>query len=95
MAVTGAYDPTVICALIPARHAGCHLQIPLPTSQPGGTSTLSILTDPVLSRRCSPFSFAGPERYTDAPTSVKEMAETPEEEGEGVRVWPDVVVLSQ
>lgn len=85
-------------------HAGCHLQIPLPVAPApasasdgaktqhtptSATATLTVLTDPVLSERCSPFQFLGPKRYTAAPTSVSAMASEPTG-----RAWPDVVLLS-
>jgi len=34
---------------------------------------LNLLTDPVLSERASPFSFAGPRRFTPAPLTVEEL----------------------
>ncbi|XP_033102247.1 N-acyl-phosphatidylethanolamine-hydrolyzing phospholipase D-like [Anneissia japonica] len=34
---------------------------------------ISVLTDPVLGNRCSPFSFAGPIRYREAPCSVDDL----------------------
>ncbi|XP_071960313.1 N-acyl-phosphatidylethanolamine-hydrolyzing phospholipase D-like isoform X2 [Antedon mediterranea] len=34
---------------------------------------ISVLTDPVFSNRCSPFSFAGPKRYRPAPCTVQEL----------------------
>lgn len=67
-------------------HAACHLQIPL---TPDG-NPVKVLTDPVLSYRCSPVQFMGPKRYTDPPTSVSAMAS--EEEYE--RAWPDVILIS-
>ncbi|KAK7556653.1 Zn-dependent hydrolase/oxidoreductase [Phyllosticta citricarpa] len=37
---------------------------------PGG---LRVLFDPVLEPRCSPFSFVGPKRFTDAPCSIEDI----------------------
>ncbi|KAI8810004.1 beta-lactamase superfamily domain-containing protein [Cladochytrium replicatum] len=68
-------------------HAAVHLQVPLAD----GTS-VTVLCDPVLSRRCSPSQLAGPERYTDSPTSVAEMAEDTLKHGKSA--WPDVLVIS-
>ncbi|EME41621.1 hypothetical protein DOTSEDRAFT_176872 [Dothistroma septosporum NZE10] len=34
---------------------------------------LRILFDPVFEERCSPFSFAGPKRYTEAPCQVEDL----------------------
>ena len=34
---------------------------------------LNILTDPIFSQRCSPFSFAGPRRYTPAPMELEQL----------------------
>ncbi|PWN26037.1 Metallo-hydrolase/oxidoreductase [Jaminaea rosea] len=65
-------------------HASCHLQLPLHDS---AKTTLNILTDPVLSHRCSPVQFMGPARYTEPCTSVEAMAQDD-------RAWPHVVVLS-
>ncbi|KDN53447.1 Metallo-hydrolase/oxidoreductase [Tilletiaria anomala UBC 951] len=65
-------------------HASCHLQIPVLS---GGTFT--IITDPVLSRRCSPFSFAGPKRYTDACTTVDAIASS-----SAPGAWPDAIAIS-
>ncbi|PWN48835.1 Metallo-hydrolase/oxidoreductase [Violaceomyces palustris] len=76
-------------------HASCHFQLPVPplSSQSSEKSpSVTILCDPVLSRRCSPFSFIGPERFTQAPTTITEMANAPEVGGR--RVWPDFVCLS-
>ena len=62
-------------------HASVHLRIPL-----GQGKFTTILCDPVLSRRCSPFQWLGPERYTDSPTTVAEIADA--------GVWPQALVLS-
>ncbi|MCJ1376627.1 hypothetical protein MMC20_007870 [Loxospora ochrophaea] len=37
---------------------------------PGG---LRVLFDPVFSERCSPFSWAGPKRYTDVPCQIEDI----------------------
>ncbi len=68
-------------------HAICHLQIPI-----GNGKKVTILCDPVLSRRVSPVQWFGPERYTDAPVSVEEIANATEKEGKNA--WPDLLVLS-
>ncbi|UZJ55316.1 hypothetical protein CBS101457_004636 [Exobasidium rhododendri] len=84
-------------------HAACHWSIPVPvndskalseSSSSSTTTTRSekpivILTDPVFSKRCSPFQWLGPQRYTAPPTSVQDMANTTVE-----NVWPDLLVLS-
>ena len=70
-------------------HAGCHFQIPLPAAPGEDTAVVTILTDPVFSKRCSPFQWLGPQRYTDPPTSVAEMASSTV-----AHVWPDLLVLS-
>lgn len=36
-------------------------------------NALRIVTDPVFSQRCSPFSFMGPKRYTQPPCAVKDI----------------------
>ncbi|CAO1625550.1 unnamed protein product [Sympodiomycopsis kandeliae] len=69
-------------------HAACHLQIPLPSQGGENTKRLKVLTDPVFSYRCSPVQFMGPARYTDAPTSVSDMA------SEQDKAWPDVILIS-
>jgi N-acyl-phosphatidylethanolamine-hydrolysing phospholipase D len=66
-------------------HAGCHVQIPVP----GSSKPVTVLTDPVLSQRCSPFQWFGPARFTKACTTVTEMASS-----SAPAAWPDVVVLS-
>ncbi|GAC92713.1 methyltransferase MppJ [Pseudozyma hubeiensis SY62] len=68
-------------------HAICHLQIPI-----GNGKIVTILCDPVLSRRVSPVQWFGPERYTDAPVTVEEIAQATEQEGKNA--WPDLLVLS-
>ncbi|CBQ72102.1 conserved hypothetical protein [Sporisorium reilianum SRZ2] len=68
-------------------HAICHLQIPI-----GNGKTVTILCDPVLSRRVSPVQWFGPERYTDAPVTVEEIAHATEKDGKNA--WPDLLVLS-
>lgn len=68
-------------------HAICHLQIPI-----GNGRKITVLCDPVLSRRVSPVQWFGPQRYTDAPVSVEEIAQATEKEGKNA--WPDLVVLS-
>ncbi|SOV04746.1 related to SEE1 - probable lysine methyltransferase [Ustilago sp. UG-2017a] len=68
-------------------HAICHLQIPI-----GNGNKATILCDPVLSRRVSPVQWFGPERYTDAPVTVEEIAHATEKEGKNA--WPDLLVLS-
>ena len=68
-------------------HAICHLQIPI-----GNGKQVTILCDPVLSRRVSPVQWFGPERYTDAPVTVEEIAQATETEGKNA--WPDLLVLS-
>ncbi|CAO1634643.1 unnamed protein product [Parajaminaea phylloscopi] len=73
-------------------HAACHFQIPVPMTDGQGTRStrrVVILTDPVLSQRCSPVQFMGPARYTRAPTTVQKMSE----DVTG-RAWPDIVLLS-
>ena len=67
-------------------HAICHLQIPI-----GNGNKVTILCDPVLSRRVSPVQWFGPERYTEAPVTVEEMASATEA---GANAWPDILVLS-
>ncbi|EST07819.1 Methyltransferase domain protein [Kalmanozyma brasiliensis GHG001] len=67
-------------------HAICHLQIPISSSR-----TITILCDPVLSRRVSPVQWFGPERYTDAPVTVDEIAAA---SASGANAWPDLLVLS-
>ncbi|PWN34043.1 Metallo-hydrolase/oxidoreductase [Meira miltonrushii] len=66
-------------------HAGCHFRIPIPDSD----QVVTVLTDPVLSNRCSPSQIMGPARLQEAPTSVAEMAES-----QVADIWPDVLVLS-
>ncbi|ETS63092.1 hypothetical protein PaG_02869 [Moesziomyces aphidis] len=68
-------------------HAICHLQIPI-----GNGRVVTILCDPVLSQRVSPFQWIGPARYTDAPVTVEEMAADTEKGGKNA--WPDLLVLS-
>ncbi|SPO22075.1 related to SEE1 - probable lysine methyltransferase [Ustilago trichophora] len=68
-------------------HAICHLQIPI-----GNGRKITILCDPVLSRRVSPVQWFGPERYTDAPVTVDEIAQATLTEGKSA--WPDLLVLS-
>lgn len=68
-------------------HAICHLQIPI-----GNGKKATILCDPVLSRRVSPVQWFGPERYTDAPVTVEEIASATETKGQNA--WPDLLVLS-
>lgn len=34
---------------------------------------INLLTDPILSKRCSPVQFAGPQRYTHAPLNLEEL----------------------
>lgn len=68
-------------------HAICHLQIPI-----GNGRNITVLCDPVLSRRVSPVQWLGPARYTDAPVTVEEMAQVTEKEGKNA--WPDLLVLS-
>ncbi|CDS00658.1 related to SEE1-probable lysine methyltransferase [Sporisorium scitamineum] len=68
-------------------HAICHIQIPI-----GNGRKVTILCDPVLSRRVSPVQWFGPERYTDAPVTVEEIAQATEKEGKNA--WPDLLVLS-
>lgn len=67
-------------------HAGCHFQIPLPDSE----EKVTVLTDPVFSKRCSPLQFLGPARLQPPPTSVEEMAQS-----DHPHAWPDILVLSQ
>lgn len=67
-------------------HAICHLQIPVSPSR-----TITVLCDPVLSRRVSPVQWFGPERYTDAPATVDEIAAAT---ASGANAWPDLLVLS-
>lgn len=66
-------------------HAGCHFRIPIPDSD----QYVTVLTDPVLSNRCSPSQMMGPARLQAAPTSVAEMADS-----QIANIWPDVLVLS-
>lgn len=66
-------------------HAGCHFRIPIPNSD----QFVTVLTDPVLSNRCSPSQLIGPARLQKAPTSVAEMAKS-----ELDFIWPDVLALS-
>jgi N-acyl-phosphatidylethanolamine-hydrolysing phospholipase D len=66
-------------------HAGCHFRIPIP----GSDQFVTVLTDPVLSNRCSPSQIIGPARIQEAPTSVTEMAKS-----QLANIWPDVLVLS-
>lgn len=68
-------------------HAICHLQIPI-----GNGRKVTILCDPVLSQRVSPFQWIGPQRYTDAPVTVEEIAEATVNDGKNA--WPDLLVLS-
>lgn len=69
-------------------HAGCHFQIPVPDpTSSSGTRMVNLLTDPVLSKRCSPFQFMGPARYTEPCTSIQDMAKSD-------RAWPDIMVIS-
>lgn len=72
-------------------HAGCHLQIPLPVVSTGKSTSrnINVLTDPVLSQRCSPVQFMGPARYTRPCTTIEDMAKDT-----SGRAWPDIVVLS-
>ncbi len=65
-------------------HAGAHLRLPVSSG-----SSFTVVTDPVLSRRCSPFQFFGPARFTEACTSVADMASSSVS-----GAWPDVLVLS-
>jgi L-ascorbate metabolism protein UlaG (beta-lactamase superfamily) len=66
-------------------HAGCHFRIP--TGDAG--SFVTVLTDPVLSYRCSPSQLVGPARLQKPPTTIAEMASS-----DLPGVWPDVLVLS-
>lgn len=75
----------ILCTWI--GHAGCHFQIPVPGSTCG--DRITVLTDPVLSQRCSPVQFMGPARLQKAPTTVEEMASSSHS-----HVWPDVLVIS-
>lgn len=68
-------------------HAICHLQVPI-----GNGRTVTILCDPVLSKRVSPFQWIGPQRYTDAPVTVEEIAQATVKDGKNA--WPDLLVLS-
>ncbi|SNX82976.1 related to SEE1 - probable lysine methyltransferase [Melanopsichium pennsylvanicum] len=68
-------------------HAICHLQIPI-----GNGRKITILCDPVLSRRVSPVQWFGPERYTDAPVTVEQIASATVDNGK--HAWPDLLVLS-
>jgi N-acyl-phosphatidylethanolamine-hydrolysing phospholipase D len=83
-------------------HAACHWSIPVPasstsdslqssssTSASASEKPIVILTDPVFSKRCSPFQWLGPQRYTATPTNVEDMANSSVE-----NVWPDLLVLS-
>jgi N-acyl-phosphatidylethanolamine-hydrolysing phospholipase D len=72
-------------------HAACHWRLPVPSlsSSQQEPRIITILTDPVFSKRCSPFQWLGPARFTDAPTSVQEMASSKVD-----NVWPDILVLS-
>ncbi|TKY87282.1 hypothetical protein EX895_003959 [Sporisorium graminicola] len=82
---TGADDENITFTWL--GHAICHLQIPI-----GNGKKVTILCDPVLSRRVSPVQWFGPERYTDAPVTVEEIAHATEAEGKNA--WPDLLVLS-
>lgn len=51
-------------------HACFLVELPTPK---GASRGARILFDPVLSHRCSPFSFMGPARYTRPPISLEEL----------------------
>ncbi|KAJ9478030.1 Protein-lysine N-methyltransferase EFM4 [Pseudozyma hubeiensis] len=82
---TGSEDESITFTWL--GHAICHFQIPI-----GNGKKVTILCDPVLSRRVSPVQWFGPERYTDAPVTVEEIAQATEQEGKNA--WPDLLVLS-
>ncbi|CDS01106.1 related to FMP30-mitochondrial inner membrane protein with a role in maintaining mitochondrial morphology [Sporisorium scitamineum] len=55
-------------------HATTLLQLPpLSTAEGQDSRSISILFDPIFSERCSPYQSAGPQRFTPAPCSVKDL----------------------